>query len=162
MVGTLFAQCMWSRNMSTKSKSRKEARVEAVASAARRIETAAMKAMPKRDNERTKSSHQQDREKAKDATAKTAKLKASAKLPSRTKLSALDAAAQVLESCGEAMRAGDLVEAMAKRSLWTSPGGKTPDATLSAAMNREITKLGRASRFKKADRGLFESTGKRR
>ena len=92
--------------------------------------------------------------------SKTSKPKS--KPPKLPKLSALDAAAQILESRGEAMRARDLIEAMAKQGLWKSPGGKTPDATLSAAMNRKITKLGRASRFKKVDRGLFEFVGKRR
>ncbi len=36
------------------------------------------------------------------------------------------------------------------------PGGKTPEATLYAAMTREITTKGDLARFKKVDRGLFE------
>ncbi len=120
-----------------------------------------MKAVAKHDRDGTKASRQQDKKAAKNAAAKKAKPKASTKSATRSKLSALDAAAQVLESRGEAMRAADLIEAMAKQGLWISPGGKTPDATLSAAMNREITKMGRASRFKKADRGLFDFSGKR-
>lgn len=147
--------------MSTKSKGMKEASCEVVGAAARRIETAAMKSVAKRDKKGIRPLHQREKKVAKDAATKASKPKARAKAPSRSKLSALDAAAQVLESRVEAMRAGDLIDAMAKQGLWTSPGGKTPDATLSAAMNREIAKLGRASRFKKADRGLFEFTGRR-
>lgn len=47
--------------------------------------------------------------------------------PRRT--SALDAAAKVLASAKEPMRAKDLIEQMAAKGLWTSPGGKTPEAT---------------------------------
>ena len=36
-----------------------------------------------------------------------------------------------------------------------SPGGKTPHATLYAAMLREIANKGAKARFKKVDRGLF-------
>jgi len=45
---------------------------------------------------------------------------------------------------------------MAAKKYWTSPGGLTPDATLSAAIQREISLKGKESRFRKADRGLFE------
>ncbi|XVJ61105.1 MAG: hypothetical protein HEQ23_11790 [Tepidisphaera sp.] len=44
---------------------------------------------------------------------------------------------------------------MAAKGLWTSPGGKTPAATLYAAIVREITTKGKDARFRKADRGLF-------
>ena len=50
-----------------------------------------------------------------------------------------------------------LIDAMAEQHLWSSPGGKTPEATLYAAMLREITAKGKESRFKKVDRGLFTS-----
>ncbi|MBX7134399.1 MAG: winged helix-turn-helix domain-containing protein [Fimbriimonadaceae bacterium] len=75
----------------------------------------------------------------------------------RSRLSAIDAAAQLLAKAGKPMRAQDLVEAMATSGLWKSPGGKTPAATLSAAIGREIKTLGTKARFKKADRGLFAS-----
>jgi hypothetical protein len=39
--------------------------------------------------------------------------------------------------------------------LWKSPGGQTPWATLHAAIAREITKKGKESRFRKAQRGKF-------
>ncbi len=44
---------------------------------------------------------------------------------------------------------------MAAKGYWKSPGGKTPAATLSAAMTREINTKGKIARFKKVDRGLF-------
>jgi hypothetical protein len=71
------------------------------------------------------------------------------------KLSALNAAAKVLEHTGKAMTCRELVEAMAARKLWTSPGGATPWSTLSAAMAREIKVKGSDSRFVKAERGKF-------
>ena len=70
------------------------------------------------------------------------------------KMSALDAAAQVLKDRGEPMRCKDLIEVMASAGLWHSDA-PTPAATLSSAMLREITTKGEKSRFRKADRGLF-------
>ncbi|GIK17455.1 MAG: hypothetical protein BroJett003_24190 [Planctomycetota bacterium] len=72
------------------------------------------------------------------------------------RLSALDAAARVLAGAGRPMRAQELVAAMAEQGLWSSPNGKTPEATLYAAMLREARQRGDAARFRKADRGLFE------
>ena len=69
--------------------------------------------------------------------------------------SPLDAAAQVLTSAGKPMRAQELIAAMAEQNLWKSPGGKTPHATLYAAMMREARDRGSASRFHKIDRGQF-------
>jgi hypothetical protein len=71
------------------------------------------------------------------------------------RLSALDAAARVLADAPEPMSAPELVAAMAARGLWASPNGKTPAATLSAAIGREIATKGTASRFQKIDRGRF-------
>ena len=94
--------------------------------------------------------------------AKTAKPKEAKadKAKKARKMSALDAAAQVLARRDKPMTTGALIEAMAAQHLWTSPGGKTPAATLNAAMIREITVKGRASRFKKAGRGLFAVAGR--
>lgn len=72
------------------------------------------------------------------------------------RLSALDAAAQVLARAGRPMRAKELVAALAEQGLWTSPNGKTPEATLYAAMLREARQRGDAARFRKADRGQFK------
>jgi hypothetical protein len=71
------------------------------------------------------------------------------------KLSALDAAAQVLAAEDRSMTAPELIEAMATRGLWDSPNGKTPAATLYAAMLREITTKGQESRFTRPERGKF-------
>ncbi len=77
--------------------------------------------------------------------------------PKRT--SALDAAAEVLKAEGKPMTCKAMIAAMAERGLWTSPNGKTPQATLYSAILREIRKAvetGTVSRFRKTDRGQFE------
>ena len=68
---------------------------------------------------------------------------------------AIDAAAKVLGETQETMTAKQMIERMAAKGYWTSPGGKTPSATLYAAVIREIQRKGDDSRFQKADRGLF-------
>ncbi len=84
-----------------------------------------------------------------------------AKSASRPKrVSLLDAAAQVLAAAGNPMRAREMVEAVTAKALWSSPKGRTPHATLHAAIGREIKEKGSASRFRKTDRGLFEAAGK--
>lgn len=75
--------------------------------------------------------------------------------PVTERLSALDAAERVLKETKKPMHAGELIDAMAERKLWESPEGKTPTATLFAAMLREIAVKGEDSRFAKMDRGLF-------
>jgi len=92
-----------------------------------------------------------------DAKAAPKAEKATKKSPKR--VSALDAAAQVLKAAGKPMRAQDLIAAMAEQGLWTSPGGKTPHATLYAAMMRESRDKGKAARFTKVDRGMFAFNG---
>ena len=92
---------------------------------------------------------------AADAKAtKPAKAK-KAKEPKAKKVGALDAAAQVLAASKEPMNCKEMIEAMAKQALWTSPGGKTPHATLYSAIIREIALKGKESRFVKKDRGQF-------
>jgi hypothetical protein len=71
------------------------------------------------------------------------------------KLSALDAAAKVLNDTGEAMTTKELIDAMAAKGYWTSPGGKTPERTLYSALARHIAANGKDSRFKKGERGKF-------
>ena len=88
------------------------------------------------------------------AGAKSGKAK-KAKEPKAKKVGALDAAARVLAGSKEPMNCKDLIDAMAKRALWTSPGGKTPHATLYSAIIREIATKGKESRFVKRDRGQF-------
>ena len=87
------------------------------------------------------------------AKKRTAKAKERTSSPKR--ISALDAAAQVLAVSKEPMRAKDLIVAMAEQGLWSSPNGKTPEATLYAAMIREIAAKGSEARFRKVERGLF-------
>jgi hypothetical protein len=83
-----------------------------------------------------------------------------AKVAKPKRISALDAAAKVLAESDRPLRAIDMIEVMHAKGLWTSPGGKTPEATLYAAIIREITAKGKDARFRKADRGLFLATGK--
>ncbi len=75
------------------------------------------------------------------------------------RVSALDAAAQVLSSAEKPMGAQELIATMAEQGLWKSPCGKTPHATLYAAMMREARDKGTASRFRKVDRGQFAFNG---
>jgi HB1, ASXL, restriction endonuclease HTH domain len=84
--------------------------------------------------------------------AKAAKAK---KASGPKKLSAINAAAQVLADAKDPMTCQELIEAMEKKELWTSPGGKTPAATLYSAILREIQNRGADSRFKKTERGKF-------
>ena len=71
------------------------------------------------------------------------------------KLSALDAAARVLGESGQAMNCQEMIEAMAAKGYWTSPAGKTPGATLSSAILRELKMKGTDARFRKTERGKF-------
>ncbi len=75
------------------------------------------------------------------------------------KMSAIDAAAKVLADTKQAMNAKELIEAIAAKKLWTSPGGKTPHATLYSAILREINTKGNDARFKKTERGKFAANG---
>ncbi len=93
--------------------------------------------------------------KGKGAPAKQPKLK----IAEPKKLSALDAAAQVLAASKEPMNTKEIIDAMAAKGLWTSPGGKTPHATLYSAILREIGAKGKEARFKKTDRGHFTANG---
>ena len=70
-------------------------------------------------------------------------------------LSALCAAARVLSENGQPMTCPELIQAMAAKGYWTSPAGKTPAATLAAAIAREIKVKKDQSRFRKTDRGKF-------
>ena len=88
------------------------------------------------------------------ATKKTTK-KATARKQAPQKMSVLDAAAKVLCESKQPLRSGELIEQMAAQGYWTSPGGKTPAATLYAALMREINLKGQDARFKKTGRGLF-------
>ena len=71
-------------------------------------------------------------------------------------MSAIDAAAKVLGESDEPLSTKEMVEQMAEKGYWKSPGGKTPHATLYSAILREIQRKGDESRFVLAERGKFK------
>ena len=71
------------------------------------------------------------------------------------KVSGLNAAATVLAEAGKPMNASEIVERMLGKGLWQTKG-KTPAATIYAAIIREIAKKGEKARFRKVERGKFE------
>lgn len=71
------------------------------------------------------------------------------------KMSCIDAAARVLAEVGEPLNAKQMLEAITTKGYWTSPGGKTPHATLYSAIIREISVKGAGARFRKTERGKF-------
>jgi len=79
------------------------------------------------------------------------------KAPKTKRVSCLDAAAIVLSASDKPMRAIEMIAAIQAKKLWASPEGKTPEATLYAAIIREIAAKGKAARFRKVERGLFEA-----
>lgn len=87
--------------------------------------------------------------------ARAKKAKTNKKAEADGKMSAIDAAAKVLADAREPMNCKSLIEAMATKGLWTSPGGKTPHATLHGAILREINGKGADARFVKTERGKF-------
>jgi len=96
-------------------------------------------------------------------TPKTAKATKAAKVTAakpakEKKMSGLDAAAKVLADAKEPMNAKTMVETMLASGMWKT-GGKTPQATIYAAIIREIAAKKAESRFKKTDRGLFAVNG---
>ena len=76
------------------------------------------------------------------------------------KTSALDAAAKVLAEQGKPMNCQEMIDAMAAKGYWHSPGGKTPSATLYSAILRELKTKKSEARFRKTERGKFELRGK--
>ena len=55
----------------------------------------------------------------------------------------------------EPLTTRQMIEEMAKRKLWVSPNGKTPERTLYSAVLREINSRGKESRFQKTERCKF-------
>ncbi|RME99318.1 MAG: hypothetical protein D6773_13115 [Alphaproteobacteria bacterium] len=88
------------------------------------------------------------------APRKSAPAKAGKPAP-RKRVSLLDAAATVLADAKEPMQAKAIVERVVERGLWKPGAGKTPHATLHAAMAREIAAKGENARFCKTGRGRF-------
>ena len=90
---------------------------------------------------------------------KTTKTKATRTTKPKAKrantMSALDAAAKVLAETKKAMTAKEMIEAMAAKNYWRSPGGATPHSTLYAAIAHEVKVKGKDARFKKTGPGKF-------
>ena len=53
------------------------------------------------------------------------------------------------------MNCQEMVAAMAAKGYWSSPGGKTPSATLYSSILRELKTKGADARFRKTERGKF-------
>ena len=70
-------------------------------------------------------------------------------------ISLIDVAAHVLKDATEPMGCKDIVARVVEQGLWSSPNGKTPDATLYSAIIREIKVKGDDARFAKAGPGKF-------
>jgi hypothetical protein len=114
-------------------------------------------------NTKTKTQAAANSEATKPAKASATKVPATRRSMAETetkKTSALNAAARVLAGAGHPMNSKELIDQMATKGYWTSPGGKTPHATLHAAISREIKVKGKDSRFAKAGPGKFTASGK--
>jgi hypothetical protein len=72
----------------------------------------------------------------------------------KKRMGGLDAAAKVLEETGVAMNVKEITAVALTKGYW-KPAGRTPSATLAAALFREIAKKGADSRFRKSERGRF-------
>jgi len=80
---------------------------------------------------------------AKTTKATKATPKKSTKTPAKKregKMSALDAAVQVLADSKEPLNTKAMIEQMAAKRLWTSPGGKTPHAYTAPSYGRSPTR----------------------
>ncbi|NJM54596.1 MAG: hypothetical protein HC841_00495 [Verrucomicrobiae bacterium] len=90
-------------------------------------------------------------------TATTAPAKKATKKATETRgMSATKAAHQVLKRDLIEMNCRDLIDRMSLDGLWTSPGGATPEATLYAAIIREMK--GTDSRFARGkEKGTFRA-----
>ena len=60
---------------------------------------------------------------------------------------------------GQPLTCPELIGVMAAQGYWSSPGGKTPQATLYAAITKEIAAKGAQARFVKSQRGQFALRG---
>jgi len=63
----------------------------------------------------------------------------------------------VLVLAGKPMNIKEMLEKMPAHGLWKT-GGKTPAATIYAAILREVRAKGKDARFRKTDRVQFEAT----
>jgi hypothetical protein len=84
---------------------------------------------------------------------RTSKSRGLPKAKGQKQMSCLDAAAKLLTETGQAMTCQELIAAIATKGYWTSPAGKTPEATLYAAIVREIRTKKEHARFRKTAPG---------
>ena len=95
---------------------------------------------------------------AKGAAKPKVEKKPAAKKPApkrRDTMTILDAAEQALREAKQPLTCKAMVEVMLAKGWWKTTG-KTPAATLNAALHRDIAKNGSDARFRKADRGTFD------
>jgi len=86
---------------------------------------------------------------------RTSKSRGLHKARGEKKMSCLDAAAKLLTETGQSMTCQELIAAIAAKGYWSSPAGKTPSATLYAAIVREIRTKKDHARFRKTVPGRF-------
>lgn len=70
-------------------------------------------------------------------------------------MSMMDAAVQVLSKSKNPMSCKEIIEAAEEKGYWKSPAGKTPWASLSTGMRREIRDKKKDARFSFVGRGKF-------
>lgn len=77
-------------------------------------------------------------------------------------LSMLGGAAKLLTGRTKPLNCQEMIALMKERNIWVSPGGLTPERSLSAALDREIAAdghKGKKSRFQKVGKGLYLLAG---
>ncbi len=109
------------------------------------------KTTTRKTRRRQSKAHKRNGARTSKKTAKAAKTDGTA--TGRT-TSVLDAAARVLGESKQPMRCLEMIDVILKKSSWTTKG-KTPAATLSAAIGREIQSKGADARFRKVERGRY-------
>ena len=92
---------------------------------------------------------------AKKKASTTKKTSQASRPKSQAPMSQLDAAVKVLSESKDPLTTKQMIEAMATKGYWSSPGGKTPWATLYSAITRELKNKGDDARFMKVDKGTF-------
>jgi len=91
---------------------------------------------------------------AKDATKAAKRDTAKPRDNGAKRASGLDAAAKVLAETGKPMNCREIVDKAIAKGYWKT-SGKTPAATVYAAIIREIAAKGDKARFRKVERGKF-------
>ena len=97
----------------------------------------------------------------KTTTKKTTRTTTSKAKPAAKRKGILDIAAETLARSKKPMGCKEIVERAIDKGVWKTKG-KTPAATLYAAIIREIAAKGKDARFKKVDRGVFMAAGSRK